>query len=149
MSSDYNARFHLKPLRSGAADPVVFGKESFAHADGAGGDFDKLVVGDVIDRLLEGEAARWGEEDVLVGAGGTDVGELFGFCHVDDKVVVTAVFADEHPFVDVVAWGDKEGASILKVEAGIAVRFAEHVGDEDAARAAGYGAFMGLKVFKN
>src|SRR5690606_12298638 len=45
---------------------LVFLEEALADADGGGGDFDELVVVDELDGLLEGEADRRAEGEVLV-----------------------------------------------------------------------------------
>ena len=98
-----------------------------------GRDFNQLIVLDVVDGLLERESARRGEDDVFIASGGADVGELLAFGDVDDEVVVAAIFADDHPFVDLIAGRDKEDAAVLQVEAGVAVGFAGADGDQNAA----------------
>ncbi len=87
---------------------------------------------DEVDRLFQGEFARRGEDDVLIAARGTDVGELFSTGDIDDEVVIARVFADDHPFIHFIARADKKTAAILDGEAGISSDFAKAIGDEDA-----------------
>ena len=78
-----------------------------------GCDFDELVVLDEIDRLFQSEGARWSQDDVFIAACCADVSELFALGHVDDEVVITAVFSCDHAFVDFIPRADEQRAAIL------------------------------------
>ena len=73
-----------------------------------GRDFDQLVVVDELQRLLERHADRRREQEVLVGAGGADVGELLGLERVHHQIVVARVDADDHALVHLVAVPDEQ-----------------------------------------
>ena len=128
---------------------IVFVKIALSQTDEIGRHFDEFVIGDVVDRLFEGEFARRGEDDVLIAAGGADVGELLRFGRIDDDVVVARMFADNHPFIDFIARFDKERSPLLQIEEGIAIGFAGAVGDQNAAAAAGHIPFPRSKGFED
>ena len=87
---------------------------------------------DEVDRLFQGEFAWRGEDDVLIAARGTDVGELFSTGDIDDEVVIARILADDHPFVDFITGTDKKAAALLNAEASISSDFAKAIGDENA-----------------
>src|SRR6266567_889531 len=82
--------------------------------DRLGGHLHQLVVVDELQRLLQGKVTRRRQLDGVVGAGGTDVGQLLTLAGVDVQVVVLGVLADDHPAVDLHAGADEEGASRLQ-----------------------------------
>ena len=84
-----------------------FREVAFAHADCVRGHFNELVVLDVIDRLFQSEAARRGQNNVLIRAGSAHIGQLLPFGHVDNQVIFTAVLADDHPFIHFFTGGRK------------------------------------------
>ena len=112
--------------------PLVFCQVFFADADGFGRDFNQFVVVDKFQRLFQGVADRRGEDEVFVRAGGADVGQLFSFERVDGEVVVAAVDAYHHAFVDFVAVADEEAPPVLQVEERVGERLAGRHRDEDA-----------------
>jgi len=60
----------------------------FAQADVLGSDLDELVFVDVGNAVFEGHFSDRGQDDVVVGPGRADIGELFAFGGVDDEIVV-------------------------------------------------------------
>src|SRR5580698_6372542 len=57
---------------------ILLFEVSLAQTDVLGSDLHQLIVLDELQGLLQGETQGRGQEDVLVTAGGTDVGELLG-----------------------------------------------------------------------
>ncbi len=97
----------------GVAAALIFVEDFFAEAQVLGGGFDVFVGADVFQGAFEGEFERRGELDALAIAGGAHVGEALGFAGVDGDVVFAGVFADDHAFVNFVAWLDHEAAAFL------------------------------------
>ena len=95
---------------------LVFVEELFAQPDGLGGHLDQLVVVDEFERLFQIEADRRGQDNVLVGARGADVGQLLRLHGVDDQIVGARVDADDHPRIDVFPRTDQQPAAFLKIE---------------------------------
>src|SRR5690606_20463876 len=87
---------------------LVLRQELLAQPNRGRRDLDELVVVDELERLLEGEADRRRQDDVLVRAGRADVRELLALRRIDDEVVVAAVDADDHALVDLRAVADEE-----------------------------------------
>ena len=103
----------LEPRRT---TPLVFLERALAEPYRLRRHLDQLVVVDELHRLLERHPHRIGQDDVLVAAGGADVGELLGLERVDDQVVVAAVDADDLALVDLVAVRDHQPTAFLEVE---------------------------------
>src|SRR5690606_27204536 len=102
------------------ASALVLAQEFLAQPNALRRDLDELVVVDELERLLEREANRRREQDVLVVGRRTDVRQMLFLRRVDRQVVAAAVDADDHAFVDLVARTDEERPSLLKVEERIA-----------------------------
>src|SRR5690606_24352119 len=102
------------------ASALVLAQEFLAQPNALRRDLDELVVVDELERLLEREANRRREQDVLVVGRRTDVRQMLFLRRVDRQVVAAAVDADDHAFVDLVARTDEEQPSLLKVEERIA-----------------------------
>ena len=64
------------------------------------------------------------QDDVLVGAGGADVGELLRLQRVDAEVVAAGVDADDHALVDVGVVADEQLAALLQAEQRVGDRLA-------------------------
>ena len=79
---------------------LVLLQQTLADADGLRRDLDELVVGDEFERGFERVPDRRRQQDRLVLAGGADVGELLGLHRIHHEVVVAAVDADDHAFVE-------------------------------------------------
>ena len=69
--------------------------------------------------------------------GGADVGELLALEHVDLKVVVAGVLADDHAAINLPARLDHHRAAVFELEHGVGDRLAHFVGDQHAVAAAG------------
>ena len=90
-------RGHAGPPALSGAPALALAQPRFPNANRPGGDLDELVVVDERQRLLERKLHRRREQDVLVTAGGADVGELLLLERVDREIVRPAVDADHHP----------------------------------------------------
>src|SRR5512140_2984467 len=86
--------------------------------DGLRRHLDELVLRDPLERLLERHVPRRREDDVLVAAGGADVGELLLLADVVREVVLVAVLAPDHPRVHPVPRLHEQRPALLPVEAG-------------------------------
>ncbi len=112
-------------------------QELLADAEVFRGDLHEFVVVDELDGLFQRHADRRGQLDVLVGPGGTDVGELLGLERVHDQVVLARVQPNDHALVNLFAGTDEQLASVLQVEQGEAQRLAGGIGDQHAVLARG------------
>src|SRR5690606_8389132 len=99
-----------RPPSSGLllAPPLVLAQQFLPQADARRRDLDELVVVDELERLLEREADRRRQQDVLVVRGGADVRQVLLARGIHRQVVSPAVYADDHPFVDLVAGADEQ-----------------------------------------
>ena len=79
-----------------------------------GRDLDALVLGDVLERLLQREHAWAGSASRDLGRRRADVGELLLLGGVDVHVVGAGVLADDHALVDVDAGTDEQLAPLLE-----------------------------------
>src|SRR3546814_9823344 len=86
----YTTLFRSHPLA------LVWIEVALAQPDRLRRHLDQLVVLDIRDRLLEGHPQRWRQHDVVVLAGGPEVGELLGLQRVDVEVVALVVLAQDH-----------------------------------------------------
>src|SRR5688572_15522438 len=86
---------------------LVLREQLLAQANARRRDLDELVVVDELERLLERELDRRGQDDVLVGTRGADVREFLALGRVHHEVVVAAVDADDHALVDLDAVADE------------------------------------------
>ena len=82
--------------------------------------FHQFVVIDEFQRLFQAHADRRGEQDVLVGTGGADVGQLLGLQRIDHQVIAARVNADNRTLVDLFAVADEQPAAFLQVEQRVA-----------------------------
>ena len=87
---------------------------ALADADRLGRDFDQFVVVDEFDCRFQRQLDRRGQAHRFVGAGRADVGELLALDRVDHQVVVAAVDADDHAFVQLVAGRDEHAAAVFQ-----------------------------------
>src|SRR5262245_20924620 len=111
---------------------LVLFESALAQPDLLRRDLDELVVRDELHRLLQRVADRRDQDDVLVAAGGADVGQLLGLERVHDQVVVAAVNADDLTLVDLVAMLREQLAALLQVEQRVRERLALRVRDQHA-----------------
>src|SRR5580700_9760645 len=95
-----NVRALLRRRAAAGAFSVVGVEEALAQTDRFWRHLDKLVVGNIGDRLFKAHHDRWSQADRLVLRGGADIGELLSLCWVDLEVVVAAMRADDHAGVD-------------------------------------------------
>jgi len=114
-----------------------------------GSHFNELIVLDKVDGLFKGESTWRSENNVLVAAGSSDVGELLAADQVDYEIVVAGIFTDDHPFVYLVAGIDEKGTPLLDAKTGIGSDLAGAIGDEDAIGSAGDIAFVGTVAIKD
>src|SRR4051794_14114710 len=63
---------------------ALFGEDFLAEPDLGRGDLDELVGLGVLEGQFQGQLARRLEQDVLVGPGGPDVGQLLLLARIDD-----------------------------------------------------------------
>jgi hypothetical protein len=108
-----------------------------AHAHGLRRDFDELVVGDPLERTLEGQRTRHLEPGVDLLGGRAVVAELLALGGVAEHVVAPRVLADDHAFVDAVHRADEERRALLQVLERVGGGLAGGLADERAALAAG------------
>ena len=113
------------------------------------GDFHQFIIVDKFYRALKGEFHRRGEAHGFVGAAGAYVGEFFAFERIHHQVVVAAVDADNHAFVDFVAGRHKHAAAVFQVPQGISHSFALLLRYQHAVVAAGHIGFHGGVVVKH
>src|SRR2546421_3811620 len=145
-----NARSrHERGLAPGGGLAFVLFQKAFADADRQRRHFDELVVGDELDRVFQRELDGRREQDGIVFAGGADVGELLGLDRVHHQVVVPAVNADDHPFIELLARAYEHPAALLQVEEGVGDRFSRFVADEHAVAAVRDFALEGREAVKN
>jgi hypothetical protein len=89
-------------------DPRValdFGQVTLAQTDRLRRQFDQFVIGDELDGAFQAQLDRRHQAHGFVGAGSAHVGQLLALDRVDHEVVLTAVDADDHAFVQLVARG--------------------------------------------
>ena len=98
-------------------------------------DLDALIVGDVLQRLLEREAAGRGEADGVVGRRGPHVGELLLPTDVHVHVLGPGVLPDDHPTVDLLGRTDEEGRTLLEPGDGVRRGHAPTIGNDASALA--------------
>src|ERR1700744_2577133 len=116
------ARFTYGPfsgylLRDGpAARPTAYMllQVTFAQPDRLRRDFDELVVVDELDRVFERHLDRRHETHGFIGARGAHVGQLLALDRIHDEIVVAAVDADDHAFVQRIAGHHEHAAAILQ-----------------------------------
>ncbi|EGE56060.1 hypothetical protein RHECNPAF_750018 [Rhizobium etli CNPAF512] len=132
--------------RLGLFEPLaVVGVEvHLAQANGLRRHLDQFVFLDPGERALERHADRRGELDGFVLAGGTDVGQLLALQHVDLKVVVARMDADDHAHIDLFAGVDDHRAAVFQVEQSVGHGFTGFVGEQHAVDAAADLALVGL-----
>ena len=80
----------------------------------------------------------------VIGAGATYVGVFFVDDNVDGDVVFFAMLANDLPFVNGVAWFDKEDATVIQAVKRVGGDLSCFHGNHDAEWAAWYVAFHGL-----
>ena len=80
----------------------------FAEADDFGSHFDEFIVFDIFQSSFEEKRSWRLENDVLVIAGGANVGQLLFAARIYDQVVIASVFADDHAFVNFVIGRNKK-----------------------------------------
>ena len=119
-------------------------EDGLADAHGLGSDLDELVLLDILQALLEAHDDLGDDAGLLVGAGGTDVGELLGLADIDDEVVVVDVFADDLTHIDVLTGVDEELATVLQLVDGIGEGIAGFEGNHRAVDTALDVALVGL-----
>src|SRR5690606_22169749 len=112
----HGSRGNASSGRTLAAPPLVLAQQLLPQADARRRDLDELVVVDELERLLEREADRRRQQEVLVRARRADIRELLALRRIHGQVVPAAVDADDHPFVDLVAVADEQRAALLEVE---------------------------------
>jgi Ca2+-transporting ATPase len=93
---------------------LVLRKDLLAQADGLRSDFDPLVFVDPLQALLERHLADTGQSDQEFGSGGANVGQLLFTARIDVEVIVLAVLADDHAFVDRHAGAEEQDAAVFE-----------------------------------
>src|SRR5262245_36681681 len=78
-----------------ALGPERFPEDLLPQPDGIGRHLDQLVFVDPLDRALEAHHLRRRQDQRLVLAGRTDVGELLLADDVDGEIVLARVLADD------------------------------------------------------
>ncbi len=73
------------------------GKLDLAQADGFGSDFDLLIILDEVQGVFQSHGLDRGEDNGLVLTGCAHVGQFLFLGTVDVDIIVTVVFADDHP----------------------------------------------------
>src|SRR6185312_1370856 len=116
---------------------LVVIEEALAQAQRDRGDLDQLVGVDELERRLQRKGARGGEEQLLVGGGGADVGQLLGLRRVDDQIVVARVQPDDLAPVYLDPRSEKELPALLQIEEPVGVGLAVVLRDEHAVRSSG------------
>ena len=102
---------------------------TFAEAEGFRGDFEKLVVEEEVDTLLEGILGVRGELDSAVGGVGAHVGQLLFFADVDVEIFLFVAEANDHALVNWDTGRNEEDAAGLGGVKGIGGRGAGLEGD--------------------
>ena len=85
-------------------------------------DLDQLVLGDELERRLEGERPWRRQAQRLVVGMGPDVGELLLLRRVHVHVAGAAVLAHDHALVDLDAGADEQLGALLEVEQAVGIR---------------------------
>src|SRR5690606_4054384 len=124
--------FFVEPKKSGASGALALalGEQLLAQANAFRRDFHQLVVFDEVQGLFQRHADRRRQDDVLIAAGGANVGQLLGLGRVDDQVVVARVNADQLAFVYLHVRVDKQAAAFLQGEQGVGQDLAGDIGDQ-------------------
>src|SRR5216683_1762618 len=107
--------------RRGAARPLarIGLEQALADADRFRRHLDQLVIGYIVDRLLQGHQDRRRQPHRLVLRSRADVGELLALQGIDLEIVVPGVLADHHALIDLRAGRDEHRPAILEVPQGI------------------------------
>src|SRR5688572_9559275 len=92
---------------------LVFFQQFLTDAYRGRGNLDQLIVVDKLHRLLEAEAYRGRQQDVFIRTCGTDIRQLLAFQRIHDEIVIAAVEADDHAFIDFLGMADKEATAFL------------------------------------
>ena len=94
-------------------------ENSFAEAQGFGGDFQQFVFLYIRQALFQRQFPRRNEVNCLVFAGGSDVGQLFGLTRIDFQIVRFGVFTDNHTDINGNAGINKHRTAVLQFPQGV------------------------------
>src|SRR5690554_2803393 len=132
-------------LLLGQAFAFVFLQEDFAQTDGFWGDLHVFVALDVFEGFFQTEGDGGNDAHLVVGAGGTHVGQFLTLGNVDHEVAIAVVFADDLTHVHLFLGRDEKFAAILQLINGVSEGGAGFHADEGAVLAFFDGAAPGLK----
>ena len=124
-------------------------EDGFAETDVLRRDFDELVFLDVFQGLLKAQNARRRQPDRLVGRRGPHVRDVLLLAWVDVDVQFAGVLADNHAFINHLAWRDEHRAAILQRIDAVARRLALLESDQGAMLAAFHVAFVRRVAMEN
>src|SRR5580704_478753 len=100
-------------------------------------DFDKLVVSDEFNGLLQIKIPEWHESNRDVRGGRPHVGQFLFADHIHVKIVVLGILANDHAFVNIDGGADKKLAALLQAVKGIRRGHARAIGNQRARQAMG------------
>ena len=89
---------------------------ALADADVVGGDLNQLIVIDEFHGLLQTHFDGRRQNQVFIGAGRTNVGQLLAFNRIHRQVVIAVVNTDHHAFVDFRTVTQEQTPPLLYVE---------------------------------
>ncbi|KCB28214.1 hypothetical protein L543_2719 [Bordetella hinzii L60] len=119
---------------------------ALAQTDGLGRDLDQFIVVDEFHRVLQRQLNGRHQAHGLVRARSAHVGQLLTLDRIDDQVVVAAVDADDHAFVQRFAGADEHAAAVLQLPEGIGHGIAVVLADQHAIAALADRAFAHRRV---
>ena len=119
-------------------------ENNLTHAHTFGRYFHVLVFANIFQGFLQREDGGRNDTGLLIGAGGTHVGELLRFGDIDHNIVFFCVFADNLAGVNLFLGEDEESAAVLQLVDGVGIGGSGLEGDERAVGAAFDVAFPGL-----
>ena len=85
----------------------------FAQADGLGCHLDQLIIINIGNGLFQRHLNRRGQPDRIIGSRRADIGELFALKRVYLKVIISAMFSDNHALINRHLRADKHTAPLF------------------------------------
>ena len=108
-----------------------------AQAYVLGRDFRQFIVIEVSQHLFQAHLAKGGQEQGIVGTGGTHVGQFLFFADIDDQIVIFFVFSNNHSHINLFTGIQKQSAAVLQVVERIGGGETTFKGDQNAVVPAG------------